>query len=159
MRTKVTLILAALLVVFTVSFAAASKSAVASVGDVQTAKCADATLLTAVGKDLTDFATALKGFDAKNDKGVAQGLLSIAVLRQKYEDMEKVPTECFGVQLYMVQALANYGDALALVIAAKADPDNAKVYTDAIQPQIERANKILTLLTGEIATAPATPAK
>jgi hypothetical protein len=158
MRTQIALLLAAFVFVFAILFATASRPATASVQSAQAGKCTDAKLLTQVSKDLTDFSTALKGFDPKSDKGVARGLLDIAILRQKYEDLEKVPVECFGVQLYMVQALANYGDALSLIIAAKADPDNAKVYTDAVAPQIERANKILTLLTGEIGAA-ATPAK
>ena len=113
-------------------------------------KCDNADFLKGLASDLNDFAAMLKAFDASNTAGVAQTIIKTAALRQKYEDMSNVPANCLTSQLIMIVAIANYSDGLALVMAAKADPDNAKLYTDAVSGQMDRANNYLTALLGEL---------
>jgi hypothetical protein len=113
-------------------------------------KCDDPDFLKGLASDLTDFGAMLKAFDATNAAGVAQTIIKTAALRQKYEDMSNVPANCATSQLIMIVAIANYSDGLSLVLAAKADPDNAKTYTDAVSGQMTRANTYLTALLGEL---------
>ena len=113
-------------------------------------KCANVDFLTAVGKDLVDFGTAMKGLDVKDPAGAATLLLQTAVLRQKYEDMDADPN-CIVAQVAMIAGIANYSDVIGLVLAIKADPNNAKLYADAITPQVQRAGKILVLVQQDIA--------
>jgi|GEM_PF-6817148 len=116
------------------------------------ANCKDVTFLTGLATDLKDLTVIFKAFNPAQPTGISVTLLLISDLRQKYEDMD-VTADCDAAAFAMISALANYGDAVALVDAAKADPTNAKAYSDAVGPQIDRANAFLNALITEIKPA------
>lgn len=120
-------------------------------------KCADATFLTGLGKDMTDLGATFKSTKMDDTASMAQSLIAIAATRQKYEDMTGVASECVTTQLAAIIAFANASDILALGMAAKADPTNAETYVKAMKDQLDRFTKSVTQVLTE-AGVTATPA-
>jgi signal transduction histidine kinase len=120
-------------------------------------KCADATFLTELGKDMTDLGATFKTTKMDDAASMAQSLIAIAATRQKYEDMTGVASECFSTQLAAIIAFANASDLLALGMAVKADPTNAETYAKTMKDQLDRFTKSVNQVLTEAGGA-ATPA-
>jgi len=120
------------------------------------AKCADAAFLTGLGKDMTDLGATFKATKMDDVASMAQSLIVIAAVRQKYEDMTGVAPECLTTQLAAIIAFANASDLLALGMAVKADPTNAEIYAKALKDQLDRFTKSVTQVLTEAGAA--TPA-
>ncbi len=153
MRLKIAVVAVTVLAILSMSLVipAVRSSLAPSVAAAQTAtKCDDQDFLKGVAKDLESFKDIGELIKAADSASLSKALLSFAVLRQKYEDDDKVPEKCFQAQLYMIAALGNYGDLVGLLIAAKADTTNQKVYLNAIDAQSKRAQKFLEYMTNEV---------
>jgi hypothetical protein len=148
MRTKfllvVTIVLLAILVAVPVYYASASpKPHVANSAAQSDVVCTDADFITAIGKDFDDLSAQINKLDKTNSKDDVKAVLILASLRQKYEDMTGVPTECFPTQVSLVVLLSNLSDVYALKLGKAADPDNAKDYDKALEGQVARNDKLL----------------
>lgn len=108
--------------------------------------CKDEKFLTTLGKDLEDLAPVFKGIDPKSPDTTAAVILTIATVRQKYEDMD-LAAECLAAQIQTVVTLGNYGDLASLVIASQVDKKSpAKLYEEAIERQGKRVEQAATAL-------------
>jgi hypothetical protein len=108
----------------------------------EAAACADKDFLTAIGKDYTELGEKLGKVDAKKPADVVGASLILAGVRQKYEDMDKVPTECLATQISLIVLTANLGDLYTLQLATLAAPDSAKEIEAAVKAQTERVEKL-----------------
>jgi hypothetical protein len=145
MRIKFALVVFALLVVVVPLglVAAQPTNPTAPSGNRQAAAtCADKDFLTGIGKDYTELGEKLAKVDAKKATDVVGAALILAGVRQKYEDLEKVPEECFATQVMLVVLTANLGDLYTLQLANLAAPDSAKEIEAAVKAQTERVEKL-----------------
>jgi len=110
------------------------------------AACANADLMTGIGKDLGDLATTFKSADMKDVVSTSQAFLALAATRQKYENMTTTP-ECFDLQLSVIDVYSNASDILALALAVQTDPTNAAAYGKAVTDQLTRFQNSMTNLT------------
>lgn len=108
----------------------------------QAPACTDKDFLAAIGKDYTELGANLGKVDAKKPTDLVGASLMLAGVRQKYEDMSNVPTECIATQVSVIVLTANLGDLYTLQLANLAAPDSAKEIETAVKAQTERVVKL-----------------
>jgi len=99
--------------------------------------CTNADFMTSIGKDMTDIGTQFKALDVKDVVATSQLFLTLAGIRQKYEDMS-VANECLDLQFETIIAFSNASDILALALAAQTDTENADAYNKVMPDQVTR---------------------
>jgi hypothetical protein len=123
--------------------------------------CTDSAFLGTLGSDFTGLSGTLGSTDMKSMGAIAQTLIKVISLRQKYEDLT-VPSGCEVTQLTTIIAFANTSDLLGLTLAVTADPKNVDSYTKALTAQSSRVQQwyqlVLKAAGGSSAATPAATA-
>ena len=143
-----------LLVLSGVATPAADSTPVGRASTITSTTCADATFLTGLGTDFSSMGSSMSA-GMTSVGAISKGLLSLAVLRQKYEDMV-VASGCEVTQLNTIITFANVTDLLGLSLAVLADPTNAATYTKVLTAQATRTQQWIQIVVA--AATGATPA-
>ncbi len=151
MRSKIVLALIALLLTAMIAFGTHANS-VSAAPVLQSGTCKDADFLKQVNTDFTDAGKVLT--EIKDDDGPAlvNGILTLAGLRQKYEEGLSVSNDCFVTQLSLIFVVSNVSDLLSIQLGKLADPKNAADYDKVATNQSARVTKLYEQFQSTLAT-------
>jgi hypothetical protein len=116
----------------------------------QVADCHDDDFLSTVSDDVNTFSSNSQQTNINDPLEVIKYLRSLAKLRQKYEDMQDIPTDCYPIQVQISALYANEIESVNSILFKTVDPSGIEQYAKDQVKQAARVGEQLDLLLAQL---------